>query len=508
MHEFNQPASPLTSFGVIKQILLHFGVSPDSAGELARSLRIFWPLDQELAERVRAGTTSLTDAATSQEQIRFFQRHRARRSYIKVASAITETHRPLSLRIGNCKELDEPSWDFLTTAADVCQWEVEYQQSSFETDTSEFSSDPSENTSWQRLVDAPATADQLNELWSSAFEYINVGDAWSGTRLGRIMMKHEQSPRVWNLLALGYAMLQESENAEFYYRKWAEDGGNLDKVRAHYGISMLYARHHPDGLRSLPVAAEHLETAYAILQSFEPEHRDEDTAVFEEVFNRNGYALTLFRKGQVDEALALLKWGIDSLGNTGEKVAVHRSVLMYNLAQCYRQLGERDEAIQSYARLVEVDPYMPEYRFEAAKCYADIGDFTSAANSVKDGLRIDDSLDVGWSLLGVYQQRSGDVDSADESFGIAHRLNPRHPPHCLDYAYTQLLQGRPDSSRMLLTGLRTRNQAEAERKAALLAESWLKSGQISKSLEILEAAVDVYPQSTALQTNINSLRHR
>jgi len=505
MYTFNQPESTSISFGVVKQILTEFGINPRIEGPLAQSVRIFWPLDADLADRVRTGSTSLTDASTSEEQIRFFQRQRARRSYVKIASDISKRLGGVRVRIGNCHQLDEPSRDFLAVAADVCAWEIEYIPTFLET-TSGGSAWTSEEQRILRVSESEELKDNLDEVWKAAFEFINVGDAWSGIALGRLMAQHEQTPRIWNLLALGYAMLNETENAEFYYRRWAVDGGDLDKVRAYYGISMLYARHHPAGLRSLDVAETYLADAYALLERMDPASRRLDAIVFEEVFNRNGHALVLFRRGEVDAALALLEWGIERLTETSEKVAIHRSVLMYNLAQCQRQLKNHRVAIAAYERLLRVDPYMPEYRFEAAKCYADVADLPSAIAAVRAGLDLDDSLASGWSLLGVYLDRSHDVEAASEAFNQAYGLDPKSPKYALDYAYALLLAGDAAQARDIVRDANPVGHGQIERRANLLAESWLKEDNIERAIEELESALNDYPDSDALARNLSTLR--
>lgn len=505
MLSVNQPDSQPISFGVVKQILRAFDIGPSVGGSLAQSVRIFWPLDADLADRVRTGATSLTDASTSEEQIRFFQRHRARRSYVKVASAIAERLGRVHIRIGNCHHLDEPSRDFLTVAADVAAWEIEYSPSDVET-TLRHSPWTPEEEAVLRVIESEELKDHLDEVWKAAFEFINVGDAWSGVALGRLLAQHEQAPRIWNLLALGYAMLNETENAEFYYRRWAADGGDLDKVRAYYGISMLYARHHPAGLRSLDIAATHLADAYALLERMDPASRALDAIVFEEVFNRNGHALVLFRRGEVDAALAMLEWGIARLTETSEKVAIHRSVLMYNLAQCHRQLKNRQAAIDAYERLLSVDPYMPEYRFEAAKCYADVSNITAAIAAVKAGLDLDDSLASGWSLLGVYLGRAHEVEAAAEAFKQAYDLDPTSSKYALDYGYSLLLAGDAGRARGIVRDAMPRGRGQIERRANLLAESWLKEHDVERAIVELESAMKDFPDSERLARNLSTLR--
>lgn len=507
MHRFNQAQETPLSFGVVKAILRHFGVTPDTDGALAPSARLFWPLVPELAQRVRTGTTSLTDASTSQEQIRFFQRHRTRRAYIKIANDIVQRCGAVTIAVGNCFQLDEPSREFLSVASEVCGWSVNLTPTLVET--------PERSTGWSpeeeellRNVHPERIEVHLDDVWRSAFEYINVGDAWTGVALGRLMSQHEQTPRVWNLMALGYAMLGQTENAEFYYRRWAADGDDLDMVRAYYGIAMLYARHHFLGLRNLDTAEKYLTSAYELLRNMSPSARTLDTIVFEEVFNRNGLALILFRRREVDSALSMLEWGISRLSETSEKVAIHRSVLMYNLAQCHRQLGDREASVAAYERLLAVDPFMPEYRFEAAKCHADRSDLPAAIATVRSGLELDDCLASGWSLLGVYLLRDRDVRQAVSAFEEALRLEPLSSKYALDLAYALLLLGRPQRARDVAIHAAPTSQDELERQASLLAESWLQQGDPVRAEEEIESLSREGAVSDSLARNLVALRAR
>jgi hypothetical protein len=113
------------SFGIVKSILRSYGVTSEVRDPtLRQALRIIWPLDEVLAERVRSDSASLTDAATSAEQIRFFQRQRALRSYVKIARWIGSEHGDVRIRIERADLLDEPSRDFLQVASTVAGWGV------------------------------------------------------------------------------------------------------------------------------------------------------------------------------------------------------------------------------------------------------------------------------------------------------------------------------------------------------------------------------------------------
>ena len=339
---------------------------------------------------------------------------------------------------------------------------------------------------------------------SAAWEYINVGDAWTGTALGLILLSSEQSARVMNLLAIGNAMLREPERADFYYGQWASRGGPMDKVRALYGRSMLYARHHRDGLRDLDMAESCLEEAYNVIGTLSPEVRESDEAVFEEVFNRNGFALILFRRGQVDEALDLLRSGIERLTATTERVAIHRSVLMYNLAQCYTQMGDLEAAVDTYKRLLDVDPYMAEYRLEAAKSLSAIGQHENALEQCQIAVDLDDSLAISWRALGLALTRCGRFGDAADAYEQAIALEPENPIGRADAAYALLGSDRPEEALRILetSDLEALGASDIDRHFSLLAEAHVRAGRLVHAAEALNRGLQVHPGSAALIENL------
>lgn len=100
----------------------------------------------------------------------------------------------------------------------------------------------------------------------------------------------------------------------------------------------------------------------------------------------------------------------------GEKVGIHRSVLVYNLAQCYRAIGDWENCLKTYKNLLNIDPYMPEYYLEAAKYYASCGELEKAIKLILESIKIDDSLDASWALLGIYYTRLNRFQESNNSF--------------------------------------------------------------------------------------------
>lgn len=497
----------IVSFGAVKATLEELGFAPEYVDDprLLQSLRLIYPLNEELATSVRSASASLTDAATSTEQIRFFQHQRTRRSFIKLARAATERHGRMTVHVSDCHRLDAPSREFFHVAATICGWSV-----SMGVDASAGALRHSLPPAEQRLLEllatpiCPADADAIRKM---ALDYLNAGDAWTAVAIGRRLQDVDQSSRVWNLLAVGYAMLQDTFQAEFCYEHWASTGLPLDKVQALYGKSMLYARHHPAGLRSLDISEDLLNEAYAIITTLGEDVRSEDSVIFDEVFNRNGYALTLFRRRRVEEATATLRWGIAALTATSERIAIHRTVLMYNLAQCLKALGDLPGAIEGYRELLAVDPYMPEYHLEFAKCLAATGEFASAKSACCDALALDDTLAPAWSLLGVYEGELDDHQAAAAAHQQASVLDPDTPTRRTDVAYHLVRDGQLRQAQELLADWNDRGlpQQDVERRASLLAEVHLRQDQPEAALSTIHAAMERCPASTVLTENRDAI---
>lgn len=493
--------SPL-SFPVTKAVLAHLNLPAFEESELpvARALRVLAPLDASLADLVRGGETSLTDSATPDEQIRFFQERRLNRQYARIAQWVRDTVGTVSVKVTDAKWLTSTDRDFLASAVHSAGWEVEM---TFESDASAVATAPGEREGEIVGLLAESQPGSADVLIDAAFEYVNVGDAQSAATIGMHVLTLEQSPRVWNLLALSHAMLDRTVEAERYYAFWRMSDKPLDKVRALYGQSMLYARHHPAGLRDLDRSAQFLDTAYALIQDLDPETRAGEDVRFDEVFNRNGYALVLFRRGQVDEAIDLLEWGIGSLAQTGPKVSIHRTVLIYNLAQCFKQLGRIDEAVATYQRLLAVDPFMAEYHLEAAKCYALGGNLPQAVECCRDAIEIDPTLAVAWSLLGLYLSQNGDRSDAADAYLEAHRNDAGALKPLLDAAHCYLLAGDLEHAGDVLRSA-TPEPGEPnlyERFALLNAELCVRHGDRSNARDWIDRGLALVPGSTSLREN-------
>lgn len=136
---------------------------------------------------------------------------------------------------------------------------------------------------------------------------------------------------------------------------------NLLKASTLYVDSMLYLRKYPHFKRSVNQAAILLDNALAILSK-----NDTYDAHFHKIFNRNGYALTLFKYKKISEALNLeieLYNQLKNLDFHNEKRDMHLSVILYNIYQCYRVNGDDEYADGTLEELLEMDSNDYHYRY-------------------------------------------------------------------------------------------------------------------------------------------------
>src|SRR5207248_1480612 len=80
-------------------------------------------------------------------------------------------------------------------------------------------------------------------------------------------------------------------------------------------------------------------------------------------------------QGRGQDAIKLCQDGIEHLNmHLGtEKHRLHRSVLLYNIAQVYRVAGSHGEAIKYYSATIEMDPNYSEYYNERGSIFLQMG---------------------------------------------------------------------------------------------------------------------------------------
>ena len=184
---------------------------------------------------------------------------------------------------------------------------------------------------------------------------------------------------------------------------------------------MLYLRHHPKKLLDLQKGTDYLEAIYPKL-FLKPDSKKMQA---KRIFNRNGYALSLFKQNKIDEAQQLTEQGIEFFkSSTITYDKFRQSILYYNLFQCLVAKKEFDQAEKTMQHLIGIDPkFFALYEF-LAEFYIKRNQVDKAIATLQQGIGVDDSYFKFYYLLGKCAYLQKDHRVAITHFKQAYSLNP------------------------------------------------------------------------------------
>ncbi|MFI9822328.1 tetratricopeptide repeat protein [Streptomyces sp. NPDC052013] len=470
-------------------------------------LRLISPDDPSCAGIDREA--SLTDAAQAEDRIRFFLRDRLTRNFRDVGKAWLSAVGPCAVEVIHAELLDDGSRLFLETLATLPGpgAEVRLRMGAGDTPVTAHAPENPREETVDRLLAQVGTLPEadLDRLYEEAVQYLSVGDSWTAERILRRIQPHHDLPKVWGRLGLAHTMQGRTLEAEFCYLRWREDPDPVGVAGADYALSMLYARHHPEHLRSLDRTAEYLEHGYAALDRVDD--GDDRDLTFHRVFNRNGYALVEFRRGRVDAAIEHLTAGISKLRSGNAVHRMHQTVLIYNLAQCYRRIGRVDDAIETYRELLGVDGKMPEYHMELAQCHMSNEQFDDALTSLLRARDLGPSIPEVHSLLGYTYLQLGKTAEALDAYRAAHECDPQDVEALYDYAYLLAESGQPEEALRLARSVDT-GPLPAEQAVKLLtlaAEQHARLGDLAAAHSALQDVLALTPDDPAARANLDQV---
>lgn len=300
-------------------------------------------------------------------------------------------------------------------------------------------------------------------------------------------------------LFMSYLGLLDSERADRLVREDAI--GKIEnperRGQLHYLLAMLYARFFPQ--RDLARGEELLELG---MRDLEKADMDESTRHFQMVFNRNGLAMIRHFQGRFQEAIDLCREGFDRLNAhlSPDRHRLHRSVLLYNLAQVYSALGEHEEAIRHYTAAMEMDPHYSEYFNERGNIFLRLGRYDEARSDYLAAIELSPPYFEVWTNLGQCYRKLERMQEAVDAYSRALDLEPSQLLAYLGRAQAQEALGRP-------------NKAIADYTAALALhpDQWdavasravlhYEAGDLPASLCDLNRAVELAPQVADLRQN-------
>ncbi|HEV2361494.1 MAG TPA: tetratricopeptide repeat protein [Acidimicrobiales bacterium] len=195
----------------------------------------------------------------------------------------------------------------------------------------------------------------------------------------------------------------------------------LARPSAYYLVSMLYARFLE--AQDLEKAKDYLQQALDLVAVLDiPEHERD----FQTVFFLNGLALVRVRERRPQEALELCQSGLERLNSTLDpsEHRLHRSVLLYNIAQVYAQIGPFDKALEAFAQTMEMDPNYSEYHNERGAVYFKLERYDEAEDDYLTAIQLSPPYAEVWVNLGQLYRVTERMAEAVAAYSRALDLDP------------------------------------------------------------------------------------
>ena len=159
---------------------------------------------------------------------------------------------------------------------------------------------------------------------------------------------------------------------------------------------------------------------------------DDDLAAphrpFRKVFIDNGLAFLRARQGRHQEALDLCQSGYELLTNKmGEdRHRLHRSILLYNIAQVYVMLGRLDNGLEHYRKAIAMDPNYSEYHNEVGNILQEQSRHREAIACYEQAIRCSAPYPEVFFNKAVCHARLEEQADALVCFDMTLELNPQH----------------------------------------------------------------------------------
>jgi tetratricopeptide (TPR) repeat protein len=196
------------------------------------------------------------------------------------------------------------------------------------------------------------------------------------------------------------------------------------RPRLYYLMAMLHSRFLPVANQEL--AERYLNDALELLPTLD---LPESKLAFLIVYMMNGLALVRLRQRRPDEAVALGRDGLAMLEArlSPERHRLHRSVLVYNAALVYTQLGALDDALSQFTAVIELDPNYSEYYNERGNIYLLLGQLEDAERDYLRAIELSPPYPEVWANLGLCYRKLGRMEDMRAAYSRAIDLDPNQP---------------------------------------------------------------------------------
>jgi tetratricopeptide (TPR) repeat protein len=220
------------------------------------------------------------------------------------------------------------------------------------------------------------------------------------------------------------------------------------------------------------------------------------------VFLMNGLALVRVRQRRAVEAVELCRAGAERLNEhlDPSRHRLHRSVLLYNIAQVYAQIGPVDKAIEYFGQTMAMDPNYSEYYNERGAVFFKLDRLEEAEADYRRAIELSPPYPEVWTNLGQCYRAMGRMADAAGAYSRSLDLDP---------SSTLALAGRAeaysalDRPRLALADCDRALALDPDQPLVLASRAILhyEAGRVLEALADLDSAVALAPEEGDLYQN-------
>jgi len=264
-----------------------------------------------------------------------------------------------------------------------------------------------------------------------------------------------------------------------------------------YLLAIFYARFKKP--RDFAKGEEYLELSLAAIAEGD---LPEGERHFRFVFNRNGLAMIRNFQRRPEEAIELCRSGFAYLNEhlDANEHRLHRSILLYNIAQVYAATGAHSEALEYYTATIAQDPNYSEYYNERANVLLQMNRLKEAEADYLRAIELSPPYFEVFTNLGQCYRRMGALDDAIQQYSRALDLEPKHVLARLGRAKAYEEAGHRDAAIEDYSAVIARDETLWEAlgsRGVLLYEA----GRLLESLADFDAAIQLRPEVAELHEN-------
>jgi tetratricopeptide (TPR) repeat protein len=268
-------------------------------------------------------------------------------------------------------------------------------------------------------------------------------------------------------------------------------------ARHYYLMAMLYGRFLQPNDQDR--AEQYLARALAVIEQGD---FADDERHFRTVFMWNGLALVRLRQGRVSEALELCRSGVARLNEhlNPERHRLHRSVLLFNIAQVHAQIGPNEDAIEYFSQAMEVDPNYSEYYNDRGAVYFKMGLLEHAERDYLQAIELSPPYAEVWTNLAQCYRAMQRMDDAVSAYSRALDLDPSSALALVGRADAQF---ELDRAELALADYDRALMIEPEQPVVLASRAILhyEAGRLPEAVNDLGAALELAPDLAEVYQN-------